>query len=478
MTRLTEIAPFQFVTEPDDPFLALFPHRYDYIWAKYSRSHKVEWKTESRHPLSDRIIQRGGYLYGVRFGAQTRYCLLDIDITSPYHPKQDPFALNHIITALEPLGLVQHVACTSSYSGGLHLYFPFEQPQKSWELAIAVQTLLESKGFIAALGELEILPNPKLYIADGKPSLYKAHRLPMQIGSYLLDRDWQTIYSTQQLFVQHWQFAQRRNDLNQTAIAHILKAVKRKQYQISGRADKFLNDLNAEIEPGWTGYGQTNFILGRIAMRSYVFGHLLYASRPLEGKALIDDIVAIAKKLPGYEEWCRHQHEIEHRAEEWACCIENSDYFHFGMAKGKSQIEQSETKDLKPSWNQQQSEAVRERIRTAIANLLERNQLPARIRSRFLALTQFGISGASLYKHRDLWHPDSIDLDCDSLGSKLQNNDQENTSNSLSNRTKPSTVATSLLSRPGCNTFQQKESEVIILLDAMKNACNTPDDSS
>jgi hypothetical protein len=63
-------------------------------------------------------------LYGVRFGPTTRYCVLDVDKGSAYHPTRDRFAWRRLIAALEVLGLVQAVVCTSSYSGGLHLYFP------------------------------------------------------------------------------------------------------------------------------------------------------------------------------------------------------------------------------------------------------------------------------------------------------------------------------------------------------------------
>jgi hypothetical protein len=35
----------------------------------------------------------------------------------------------------------------------------------------------------------------------------------------------------------------------------ILKAARRRQFRVTGKADKFLNDLNAEIEQGWTGAG-------------------------------------------------------------------------------------------------------------------------------------------------------------------------------------------------------------------------------
>ncbi len=192
-----------YVQEWTDGFLTLFPHRYDYIWAEHPNpGAKVEWKTETRHPLSDRLIRQGSYLYGIRFGAEASYCLLDIDAGSAYHPNRDPFAISRIVAALEPLGLVSHLLCTSSYSGGLHLYFPFPNAQSSWQLAIAITTLLENAGFRLNPGQLEAFPNPRPYIIEGAPSLFNAHRLPLQAGSYLLNHEFQPIWSTQQVFVQ------------------------------------------------------------------------------------------------------------------------------------------------------------------------------------------------------------------------------------------------------------------------------------
>ncbi len=444
---------FYYVEEQRDYFLCLFPHRHDYIWApQVAPGRSVGWQTESRYPLSDRLIQQGSYLYGVRFGAQTRYCLLDIDINSPYHPKQDPFALSRITAALEPLGLVSAVICTSSYSGGLHAYFPFEQAQSSWQIAIALATLLENEGFKLVPGQLEAFPNPKPYVVDGKPSLFNAHRLPLQVGSYLLNDDLQPIWSTPTQFVEQWQFARSRNDLETKTLRQILKQAKRRVFHISGKADKFLNDLNIEIELGWTGPGQTNRLLGRITMRAYIFHHMLNGGEPLAGQRLIDEIVKTARSLPGYVEWCQHQYEIEHRAAEWARCIEQSHYFHYGDQHRKFKAKNQELDaaiEKAPNWNQQQSEAARDRIRGAIADLLEKQNPPASIRDRFQALTQYGIGGGSLYKHRDLWHPqyfsiqesfqeiqdfDSLSsdsesvypLDSDSLSSEIQNNNQLN----------------------------------------------------
>jgi len=405
-------SPTRYVQEWSDEFLVLFPHRYDYIWAEHPNPvEKVEWKTETRHPLGDRLIRQGSYLYGVRFGTETRYCLLDIDAGSAYHPKHDPFAISRIAAALEPLGLVSYLLCTSSYSGGLHLYFPFSNAQSSWQLAIAVATLLENAGFRLNPGQLEAFPNPRPYIVEGTPSLFNAHRLPMQTGSYVLNSDFQPIWSNQQVFVQQWNFAQNRNDLDTKLLKQILKQAKRKFLRISGKADKFVNDLNAEIELGWTGPGQTNRLLGRITMRSYIFHHVLSSGKPLTGTALIEDIIETARSLPGYQEWCQHQHEIEHRAEEWAKCIESSHYFHYGDQKGKFKATSEELEkaiEQAPTWNQQKSERTRERIRNAIANLLENGSLPFNATARFKTLLDYKIGGGSLYRHRDLWHPNYL----------------------------------------------------------------------
>ena len=402
----------RYVQEWSDEFLALFPHRYDYIWAEHPNpGTKVDWKTETRHPLSDRVIHQGSYLYGVRFGAETSYCLLDIDAGSVYHPNRDPFAISRIVAALEPMGLVSSLICTSSYSGGLHLYFPFSKAQSSWQLAIAVTTLLENAGFKLNPGQLEAFPNPRPYIVEGVPSLFNAHRLPMQTGSYLLNSDFQPIWSNQQVFVQQWNFAQNRNDLDTKLLKQILKQAKRKLFRISGKADKFVNDLNAEIELGWTGSGQTNRLLGRITMRSYIFHHVLSSGKPLEGTALIEDIIETARSLPGYQEWCQHQHEIEHRAEEWAKCIESSHYFHYGDQHGKFKATSEELEkaiEKAPTWNQQRAELTRERIRSAIADLLETGSLPSNATARFKTLLDYKIGGGSLYRHRDLWHPNYL----------------------------------------------------------------------
>jgi hypothetical protein len=129
---------------------------------------------------------------------------------------------------------------------------------------------------------------------------------------------------------QHWQFAQGRNSLDTKALERILKAARRRQFRVTGKADKFLNDLNAEIEQGWTG-PWTNQSVTRTHCHAflYLWACPLY-DKPLEGNALVHDIVTIARNLPGYHDWCQHQQEVEKRAQDWRLAIEQSHYFHYG----------------------------------------------------------------------------------------------------------------------------------------------------
>jgi hypothetical protein len=406
--KKTATKAFTYVPEALDDFLAIWNHRYDFIYAPHpDPGQKPDWQTESKYPLSDRLITQGASLYGVRPGATTAYALLDLDYGSPYHPRRDPLALQRICDALEPLGLLAHLTLTSSDSKGLHLYFPCAEPMPSWQLALAVSTLLENAGFKIMSGWLEVFPNRKPFATDGSISLYNGHRLPLQQGSYLLNDELHPIASSQLAFVRYWQQAANRNDISVPVLEQTIRQSQRRTYRITGKAEKFLNDLDAEIELGWTGRGQTNHLLGRIAMRSYIFGHTLYAAEPLKGKALADDIVRVARALPGFSTYCGHQLDIERKARHWARKIEkNSHYFPYATRKA------TKLKDG-PSWNQQQQQGARDRIQATVLELFRQDNWPSGITARFNLLRAGGLSGKTLYRHQDLWHPTFIRLALD-----------------------------------------------------------------
>ena len=386
-----------------DPFLSLFPHRYDYVWADHpDPGERPQWQTESRHPLTDRLLHQGAHLYGVRFDPETGYFMLDLDANSAYHPNRDPLALKRILTALEQIGIVAHVAITSSHSGGLHLYFPFELPQKSYKISRVVQALLQNAGFKIKPGQLEIFPNARPY--QEKLSLYNAHRLPLQLGSYLLNESLESIFTTPAEFVRRWTFAQQRNDLSPSAIEQIWKTANRHDYAISRNATKFLNDLNAEIEPGWTNFGQTNWILGKIADREFIFRHVLSGTQPLESEALIDAIVSVAQSLPGYRDYCRHQTDIRKRAQDWARHVEAQRY-HYGGTQEKLLGTSPQSTPSLSTYHHLKAQDAQTRIQQALDDLTTKHELPDQITARERAIAAYGISSRTLRKYPALWHP-------------------------------------------------------------------------
>lgn len=318
----------QAIPEPDDAFLALWPHRYDFIWAPRPQElgDRPQWRTESRYPLSDRAIQTGQRLYGVRCGKETAYLMIDLDAQSRYHPRRHPQALRQLLHALEAIGLVGCVICRSSASGGLHLFFPLDAPVSAYQLGTGVTNLLEQAGFLVKPGQLEIFPNRKPYRPD-QPSLYNAHRLPLQDpDSFLLDADGQPLHTSPDAFVQQWRWATRRNQLDHLQLQHYLR--RRPTKRLTQRAEQFLSDLDTEIEAGWSDSGQTNHLLGRIALREYIFYHHLHNGAPLTGEALTQRIQVVAIALPGYADYCGHQPDIAKRAAEWARAVEGNDNRH------------------------------------------------------------------------------------------------------------------------------------------------------
>ena len=86
--------------------------------------------------------------------------------------------------------------------------------------------------------------------------------------------------------------------------------------------------------------------------------------------------------------------------------MEASHYFPFGQTKVlPTELVTAREAAESLTWNQQRSQAARDRIRQAIADLLNNSNLPSHATARFQVLTRYGIGGGSLYRHRDLWHP-------------------------------------------------------------------------
>ena len=198
------------------PFGSLWPHRFDYLFAPHPNpGESPSWQTESRYPLSDRLLLQSAFLYGVRHGPKTSYALLDIDSGSPYHPRRDPIAFYRLRTALEALGLVTDIILTSSDSDGIHIYLPINGKVASWKLGTAITAVLENAGFkvIPWLARSSFLTG-SLMLPMARRRSSTVHRLPLQHGSYLLNDNLEPTHNSQEAFCHQWDFATKRNTLS------------------------------------------------------------------------------------------------------------------------------------------------------------------------------------------------------------------------------------------------------------------------
>ena len=183
----------------------------------------VKSRGQSKVPLTLGSIQSHYKRYliiGKRFGKLTNYLMIDIDINSPYHPRNQGLAV--ILAAMEELGLCRYLIVRSSASGGLHIYFPLAQPVKAWALACAAHSALAAHGVSIVGGQCELFPNKKAFNAE-----HNGHRLPLHNGSFLLDEDFCPVRNHKADFVLRWQAAAALQDeqrLQQAIAGHVVYA--------------------------------------------------------------------------------------------------------------------------------------------------------------------------------------------------------------------------------------------------------------
>ncbi|BAT56984.1 hypothetical protein NOS3756_59960 (plasmid) [Nostoc sp. NIES-3756] len=410
--------------EPLDPlgqrFIKYFHHGWGFIYAPTPKSgERPQWQTENRYPLQPRNLWQqylnSNVLLGLRFAKETNYLVIDLDTKSPIHPSNSRINYLQLLASLEEIGLCRPIPIQSSDSGGLHIYYFLEEKQHSYTLACAIYQTLQAAGFKIKGGELEIFPNCKVY-SKGGPSNFNAHRLPLQTGSYVLDDCLEPWSDDIEDFLNaaDWSAAGQDYQALAQALAQASsnKIVKFPYCQRSA-GDQWKHDLEQRIFEGWTRHGQTNELLKDIACYGIVF-------RQLSGQTLVDYIVITACQSPGYTNWCRHQHEIEQRAEEWARCCEgfytpypsspqrvNSYKEQFGT------VDENKIINLHP--NEQRQQETIERIRSIVAQLQQTGTFPERTSDRALAIiaaskAQYGkgVSQTTLHKpiYLPLWHPD------------------------------------------------------------------------
>lgn len=389
---------------PAAKFTAIW-HIWDFLQANIpTAGHKPSWERVTTYPLEPRPLFRrwcsSTELVGVSFGATTGYFLSDIDIRSLYHPQNSRENFRLFLSCLETLGLVRPIIIQSSESGGLHIYFPLAAPVKTFHLAHLVRQTLEQAGLEIKAGQLELFPNTKTWKPQGQGiSLYNAHRLPLQQGSYLLDSDLNPQGNDLEQFLTQWEQAAASQDqqILEWAIANTkIEKVTPITQARSRKAEIWYQDEQSRIQQGWTGPSQTNELLLSIGRFGRVF-------EGLEGEALLSYMVSQAKASPGYRQHCRHQHEIVLRCREWQQQVEQI----------YSPYRSRPKRPRRGTSNEQRTHQAQQRIKAAVAALEEHKELPQKIKARVQAITSYGIAAQTLYKYKELWYPGIYQQRCE-----------------------------------------------------------------
>ncbi len=424
---------------PADPlgqrFLAYFNHLWGHIYAPLANpEEKPQWLTETKYPLEPCILWQKycdpNQLIGLRFGQTTRYLVIDIDRNSIYHPENDPEAYRQVFHALEDIGLCKPVEIISSHSGGIHIYYFFSEPIPTFGLACAARNVLAAAELTIKDGQLEIYPNAKKYTP--KPSDYKAVRLPLQIGSYMIHLKRDSMSNDLEKFLDAADWSAQGQDL-ETLRQAIEQAKQQQKYlgqaKTSRNAQQWKQDLEYIISQGWTDYGQTNQILCKIACYGVVW-------QQHQDQALVNYIVETAKQAPGYQQYCRHQHEIEKRARECAASSQNyytpycsypkrqriyAQQFQFDDAGnillceiGSKQNQVNNIVEFRPNLNTIKQQQTIDRINQAVAHLEATGQLATTTTKRAEQIITTskqlygqGVSQSTLHKQQylALWHP-------------------------------------------------------------------------
>ncbi len=435
---------------PKDPigvkFCQIFTHGWNFIQAKLDSLGYLarSWTTETRYPIQPRNLwnkfKDPNQIVGLRFGSSTNYLVLDIDRHSIYHPKRSLKKYKEILHALEDVGLVRYIVIQSSYSEGIHIYFFLPEKVSTFKLAVAVQNALEDNGYYVKKGQLEIFPNVKAYNKKC-PTNYNGIRLPLQpnTGSFILDDDsLAPISDSIEEFLNMAESTAQQQDLETLKEAIASAKKKHKPRFVSNGASQnkvpeWEKDLLARINEGWTAKGQTNDLLKDIACHGVVF-------KGFEGDPLTRYIYETAIHSPGYRRWCRHQHEIHKRCQEWARCAEKywtCLYSRPSRYETYRKMWDKQTANKNNNVNEKRHTEALERTRQAVDWIIKTlGELPKLVEERIKAickaakeLTNKTISRKTLYKNefKEIWHPAYLNSDSTEVTEKKasDNNNSE-----------------------------------------------------
>ncbi len=414
-----------------DRFAQIFSHPWDFIVKETPES---QWQTIKKYKLTPQKLwykyTNSDLILGVRFGRETVYGLYDIDWGSLYDPRAREASLKKLKWELENWGICRFITLQSSLSQGLHLYFHLERPVNTYRLACVMNKAAQDAGLEIKNGQLETFPNTKAY-----NNLYQGHRLPLQKGSYLLDKDYTPYSARLEDFLEAADWSAAGNDVDllesrlEEAYQWFISERNHKRYQNHNPQDRefieqidyaqreikegFLNQIRNSVEKGYDDFHQTNDLLLTIAK----LARMLHG---LSGDRLVEYIRETVVSCPGYAQYCRHKHEILRRCQEVARWAEKKWSPYRSRPKNQTTYKKiKESLSNQTNLNQEKQHNAWSRIIQSVAKIQqERGSLPIKVGECIALLRRttkelFGlsISDATLKKPENLplWHPNYRD---------------------------------------------------------------------
>ena len=300
-------------------FLSLYPNRHQGI---LKPSGCKSWVTLSKHaPVSDDTLLNAVGLadqavWGCRWGATTRFAVLDIDKNSQYHNELGLARLRHSLTSI---GFDAPKLYQSSDSQGWHLYLFFSDWVCSDTLQKQLRQWLVAENYTVKQGQLEVFPSNN------------GLRLPMQRGFAWLD-DQSTVISrredktTDQAITSFlddldagahsWEVLQRRIDSRLNELTRAAEVVQTNRSEVS---KEFEDDgfsaffTKAGMISEVYSFGQSYWVTGLTApsQRHHAMlclGHYLWYGDEQAGVRALPGVGRADERAAVIEAWLREHH--------------------------------------------------------------------------------------------------------------------------------------------------------------------------
>ncbi len=294
----------------------------------------------------------------IRPNHKTSWIALDIDRhRSPHHPDHGYGALEMLLERCRLLGLKRPLQIRSSFSGGIHLWFPLKKPVRTFYAALSVKRGLLTPGIESGLdgefytfhvpelmqlagGVLEVFPNDKFLDSD-----YKAIRMPCTGQGNGLFVDGFGIVDEPGVFIDHWEAAVPYNELVESkflkdrepecgpynlveecddGISRIVPLnwvapfSRRQKQQVvsavkgegqsawpsteSASSPKSVEEAKKLLQLGWTGRGQTQML--------QLAALMVARSEQAEAYLIAVEVRQLLVSCPGFYDHCDHVEEI------------------------------------------------------------------------------------------------------------------------------------------------------------------------